>query len=170
MQGTDTKEKREEREEVVMSLEISTAGLKVKYCIETTAGTRPTTGYTEIPDITSIPEYNPQPNNLQTTPLSATKFHTYIPGLQDPGGAMGLSANDTTALHTAWDAMVTAAATARASGKALWIEYAIPGRDSMYYTAIPTELGFGGAEVDAVLTTTCYLTPNSEPVWAAAST
>jgi len=169
MQGTDTKEKREEREEVAM-LEISTAGIKVKYAVETTAGTRPTTGYTEIPDITSIPEYNPQPNNLQVTNLSDTKFHRYIPGLQDPGGAMGFGANDTDALHTAWDAMVTAAATARASGKQLWIEYAIPGRDSVYYTAIPTELGFGGAEVDAVLTTTCYLTPNSEPIRAAAST
>ena len=170
MQGTDTKEKREEREEVVMSLEISTAGLKVKYAVETTAGTRPTTGYTEIPDITAIPEYNPQPTNHQVTNLSDTKFHRYIPGLQDPGGAMGLSANDTEALQTAWGAMVAAAATAREDGKQLWIEYAIPGRNSVYYTAIPTEYGFGGAEVDAVLTTTCYLTPNSEPVWAAAST
>ena len=153
-----------------MALEIATSGIKVKYAIEAVAGTRPTSSYTEIPDITSIPEYNPQPSNLQVTNLSDTKFHRYIPGLQDPGGAMGFSANDTTALHTTWDTMVSAAATARAADKQLWIEYAIPGRDSMYYTAIPTELGFGGAEVDAVLTTTCYLTPNSEPVWAAAST
>lgn len=152
-----------------MALEIATSGIKVKYAIEAVAGTRPTSGYTEIPDITSIPEYNPQPSNLQVTNLSDTKFHRYIPGLQDPGGAMGFSANDTTALHTVWDAMVSAAATARASGLALWIEYAIPNRDSMYYTAIPTELGFGGADVDAVLTTTCYLTPNSEPLWDTAS-
>lgn len=169
MQGTDRKEKREEREEERM-LEILTAGIKVKYAVETTAGTRPTTGYTEIPDITAIPEYNPQPTNHQVTNLSDKKYHRYIPGLQDPGGAMGLSANDTDALETAWGAMVTAAATGRAAGKQLWIEYAIPGRDSVYYTAIPTEYGFGGAEVDSPLTTTVYLTPNSEPIRAAAST
>lgn len=153
-----------------MAMEILTAGIGVKWAVETVAGTRPTSGYTLISDITSIPEYNPQPSNHQVTNLQDTKFHRYIPGLQDPGGAMGFGANDTDTLHTEWAAMVSAWQTAKASGLALWIEYAIPDRDSMYYTAIPTELGFGGAEVDSPLTTTVYLTPNSEPVWATAST
>ena len=59
-----------------MAIELSTAGIKVKYAVETTAGTRPTTGYTEIPEIKSIPEFGTDINTLQTTPLSATKNHT----------------------------------------------------------------------------------------------
>lgn len=52
----------------------------------------------------------------------------------------------------------------------MWIEFVIPTMSSFYFRAVPTELGFGGAEVDSVLETTAYLTPNSAPVWAAAST
>lgn len=152
-----------------MALELSTAGILVKWAVETTAGTRPTTGYATIPGVKSIPEFNPEPNQIDVTDLAETEYHKYIAGLKDIGGAIGLTVNHYADFRTAWEAMYTAWETAKASDKALWIEYAIPGDMSFYYEAIPTPIGFGGAEVDAVLENVAYLTPNSAPVWATAS-
>jgi hypothetical protein len=53
-----------------MALEISTAGVALKYAVETTAGTRPTTGYTAIPNIKETPDFNPEPSTLEVTDLS----------------------------------------------------------------------------------------------------
>lgn len=153
-----------------MAVELSTAGIKVKYAMETTAGTRPTTGYTQIPGVKSIPDMNPEPAQLDVTPLDETIQHRYIPGLKDPGGALGLTCNYYADFVTAWETMMTAY-TALTGGKGMWVEFAIPTMtNSFYFRAVPTELGFGGAEVDSVLEITAYLTPNSAPVWAAAST
>lgn len=155
-----------------MALELSTAGIQVKYAIETTAGTRPTTGYTAIPGVKSIPEFGTEINTLQTTPLSATKNHTYIPGLRDPGGAIGLTVNDYTAFRTVWEAMLTAYK-GRTKDTSLWVEYAFPadsGMDSFYFPAIPSELGFGGADVDEVIENIASFTPAGDFLWEAPST
>lgn len=152
-----------------MANEISTAGISVKWAVESTAGTRPTAGFTQIPNIKSIPEFNPEPSTLEVTDLSDTEWKRYIPGLRDPGGALGFTANSTTEFKTGWEAMVTAATTAREANKACWIEIAIPGRDSFYFAGMPEALGFAGAEVDAVLEITGYITPNQVAGFAAAS-
>lgn len=153
-----------------MATELSTAGILVKYAVEATAGTRPTSGYTAIPGIKSISDFNPEPNQLQVTPLSETKQHRYIPGLKDPGGAVSLTVNHYEDFRTAWTTMYTAYETAAATGKALWVEYYIPDDQSFFYRAIPSELGFGGADVDSVLENVAYFTPNSVGQWAAHST
>ena len=153
-----------------MALEISTAGIKVAWATETTAGTRPTTGYTVIPNVKSIPGYNPEPSNLQVTDLSDEEWHRYIPGLKDPGGSIGLTVNYNDTFLNAWNALMAAYSSAKEEGKSIWIEFKIPGMQSFYFAAIPSELGFNGAEVDAVLENVAYLTPNGEPIWAAAST
>ena len=55
-----------------MANEFSTAGITLKYAVEATAGTRPTTGFTAIPGIKSMPEFNPEPSSLEVTDLSDT--------------------------------------------------------------------------------------------------
>lgn len=155
-----------------MALDFISAGMAVKYCVEATAGTRPTTGYTEIPGVKSIPEFGGEPNTVQTTTLAAQKFHTYVMGLQDPGGSIGLTVNDRSDFRTAWTALMTAYA-GLTGGKQIWFEFAYPadsGLDSFYFTGTPAELSFGGAEVDEVLENTAYIVPTGEPAWAAAST
>lgn len=153
-----------------MALELSTAGIKVMYAAESTKGTRPTSGYTVIPNVKSIPGYNPEPSNLQVTDLSDVEWHRYIPGLKDPGGAIGLTVNHNATFLTAWNNLMSAYETAKAADKSIWFEFAIPGMNSFYFPAIPSELGFNGADVDSVLENVAYITPNGEPVWAAAST
>ena len=150
---------------------VSTAGMIVKYCSRT-GPTRPTTGYTTIPGVKAIPAIFNDPNMLQSTPLSATKNHTYIAGLADPGGAIQITVNDYPAFRTAWTTFVTAAE-ALTGGKQMWIEYAYPegsGLDSFYFPAMPHALGFGGAEVDSVLENIANLLPSGDFEFAAAST
>ena len=151
---------------------VSTAGMLVKYAVEATAGTRPTSGFTTIPGVKAIPAIFNDPNMLQSTPLSATKNHTYIEGLNDSGGAIQLTVNDYSAFRTAWNACV-AAFDALTDDKTMWFEIAYQdGSDleSFYFPAQPLPLGFGGADVDAVLENNLNLAPQGDYVFAAAST
>lgn len=153
-----------------MSLELSTSGVLLKYACETTAGTRPTTGYTQIPNIKSIPDFNPEPESLEVTDLSDTEWRRYIPGLKDPGGALAFTANLTTSFKTAWEALVTAATTAAASSKATWFEIYVPTFGSFFFAGIPSSLGMTAMDVNSVLEVEAYITPNKIHGWATSST
>lgn len=153
-----------------MANEFSTAGIVVKYAVETTAGTKPTTGYTTISGIKSTPDFNPEPSTLEVTDLGDKVWKRYIPGLRDVGGALSFTANLTTAFKTAWETLVSASTTASASSKATWFEIAIPNFESFYFTGIPSELGTKGYEVDSVAEIDAYVTPNSIEGWDTAST
>lgn len=155
-----------------MANAVSTAGMFVKYAVESTAGTRPTTGYTTIPGVKAIPSLWNEPNMLQSTPLSATKNHTYIEGLGDNGGAITLTVNDESTFRTAWEACITAY-TGLTGGKQMWFEIAYQdgsGLESFYFPGEPLALGFGGAEVDSVLENNANIAPQGDYEFAAAST
>lgn len=53
-------------------LELSTIGITIGYCAESTAGTKPSTGYTNIANITSIGEIAGSPDQLEVTNLVDT--------------------------------------------------------------------------------------------------
>ena len=155
-----------------MANAVSTAGMLVKYAVEATAGTRPTSGYTIIPGVKAIPELWNDPNMLQSTPLSATKNHTYIPGLGDNGGAIALTVNDYAEFRTAWEACLTAYA-GLSDDKSMWFEIAYQDGselDSFYFPGEPLALGFGGADVDSVLENNANIAPQGDYLFAAAST
>lgn len=153
-----------------MAQELSTAGVLLKYCAETTAGTRPVLNYTTIPCIKSIPDFNPEPESLEVTDLSDTTWRRYIPGLRDPGGALAFTANLTTQFKTAWGNLVTAYSTAFSTGKAVWFEIMVPNFGSFYFAGIPTELGMTAMDVNAVLEIEAYVTPNQIHGWDTSST
>ena len=156
-----------------MSIRLSTAGIALKYAVETTAGTRPTaaSAYTVIPEIKEIPEINPEPSTLETTTLAETEYKTYIDGLKDLGGALSFLANLTEDFKTAWEALVTAYETAKTAGKNTWFVIDIPGiTEAVYFTGNPSNLGVPGAGVDAVLEVNAYITPTNAPTWAAKPT
>ena len=48
-------------------IDLSTAGVTLKYAVETTVGTRPTTGYTKFSGLKSTPSLNPQPEAIDAT-------------------------------------------------------------------------------------------------------
>lgn len=154
-----------------MSIQLSTAGVTLNYCVEATSGTRPTTGYTKIPEVKSIPELNPEPDTLDSTTLEATEYRTYIAGLKDMGGSLGFTANLTQDSMDTWDTLVEAYDTAAAANKAMWFCVIVPGlTNALYFTGQPSPMGLPSMDVSAVLETTLYITPTGEPTWAAKPT
>lgn len=149
-----------------MANEVSTAGVKVYYGVNST---RPTAAadYTQIPNIKATPDLNPEPSNLDVTDLTDAVWKRYIPGLKDPGGSLAFTANNTDAFQTAWTALMTAYAGKGASDQ-MWFCIVIPGlTNAFFFAGIPTELGLKGMEVDAVAEVDCYVTPNNIAGWAA---
>lgn len=153
-----------------MAIELSTAGVQLKYAVEGTGGQRPTTGYTAISGIKSIPDLNPEPATHQTTDLDQLEYHTSIAGLKDVGGAMAFGANNTEAFHTAWGSLVLAATSGLSSEKHTWFEVAIPGLSkSFFFRGEPTPLGLSAIDVDAVLEIDAYIVPTKVAGWDTAS-
>ena len=147
-------------------IDLSTAGVSVQYAVETTAGTRPTTGYEKLTGIKAIPDINPEPSSLETTTLDETEWKTYIPGLRDPGGALAFTANNTEAFQTEWAAMVEAASTGTTTGLSTWFAIVIPGLTKAFYlSGMPSPLGLSGIETDSVLEIDGYITPSSIHGW-----
>ena len=107
-------------------IQLSTAGVTLWYAPETTAGTRPTTGFTQITEIKSIPELNPEPDNLETTTLEETEYRTYIAGLKDLGGALTFTANLTEVSMGEWEDVVAAYDAAAEENLALWFCIVVP--------------------------------------------
>lgn len=149
-----------------MSQRYSTAGMYLAYCTETTAGTRPTTGYVQIPEIKSMPSFNPAPDTIDSTTLLETEYRTYVEGLKDLGGALEYGANLTADLITAWEACNSAHDTAAADGKATWFAVVHPKLEkAVFFQGDPSPLGLNEASVGSMAETTLYVTPNSAPEW-----
>ena len=152
-----------------MANAVSTAGMYLKYCA---GATRPTSGYTIVPGCKAIPALFNDPITIQSTPLSATKNHTYIEGLGDSGGAIAITVNDYKAFRSAWDTLLTAYGN-MTTGQDMWFEVAYPDGselDSFYFPGKPLPLGFGGAEVDSVLENNANILPVGDYTFAQAST
>ena len=153
-----------------MALEFSSAGVQIRYCCETTKGSRPTTGYKVIPSIKSSPDFNAEPSQLDVTDFSDKVWKRSIAGLRDVGGAIAFTANMTASFKSAWTSLVSAYTTAWASEKSTWFEVAIPNFDSFYFAGQPIELGVKGMDVDSVVEADGYVVPNQIFGWGTSST
>ena len=150
---------------------LSTAGVAIKYAVETTENTRPTTGYTRIHDIKEVPDFNPEPETIEATDLEETDYKFYVAGLKDVGGALGFLANFTQTLQTQWEGIVTAYDTAIAENKRMWFEISHPNlTKSVFFTGEPASMGLPSMSVSSILETTLYITPTSSPIWETKST
>lgn len=150
---------------------LSTAGMTLQYAVETSAGTRPTTGYIKIPEVKSMPSFNPSPNTIDSTTLEETEYMTYVQGLKDLGGALEYGANLTEDLIEAWDTLMDTYEGAIEENKQVWFAVVHPKlTNATYFVGTPAPLGLNEASVDSMLETTLYITPNSAPVMAVAPT
>ena len=148
-----------------MSQRVSTAGMLLLYAVETTAGTRPTTGYKAVPEVKSMPSFNPAPATIDSTTLEETEFMTYVQGLKDLGGALEYGANLTDDLDTFWETVMSDFDTAQAAGKSMWwCIYHPKLAKATYFTGEPADIGINEAEVGSMAETTLYITPTGAPV------
>ena len=155
-----------------MAIAISSIGAKVSFAFETTAGTRPTTGYKKLPQIKEIPEMNPSPETLETTSLDNTEYKTYIDGLKDLGGSLAFTANFTQELYDLYngaDGIMKQWEDAKKAepSKAMYLCIDINGlKESCYLSVIPSKLGIPAASVNSIMEVNLYFTPAGEPEWA----
>ena len=154
-----------------MALEFSTAGITLKYAVETVAGTRPTSGYTGLPDIVSMSDVNPAPNMLDVTNLADLEWTRAILGLKDGTDAFTVTVNGTKAGKTTWETCISAAESGLGSGLATWFEIIVPGyTESFYFAGVPSSLGFFGADVDSVYRGDIYISKTQIEGWNTSST
>lgn len=123
-----------------------TIGTHVSFAWETVAGKRPTTGYTEWCDCTSHPDFNPEPDQIETTTLCETYMHTYEDGLVD-FGTLEFGSNmttDTYNLILGTSGFATLYESKAASNLRLWVCVDIKGFNKSFYVPVkPQKRGFG---------------------------
>lgn len=153
-----------------MALEITTVGAKVVYCWESTAGTMPTTGYTELPDVNEAPEFDLSLETIDASNIT-DKITRYVEGRQDPGGDASYTLNHTNAVITAWKNLVTTAATNYPLGKRLWWAYVYPdASDAYFWAGRPLALGSSGVSQNSLSTIPAHCAVNEIGGWAAKPT
>lgn len=135
----------------------STAGIKLFYGTSTVTDGVPAvpTSWTEIPDITSTPSMGAPPSQLDTTTLAQTVMKTYIAGLMDLG-SLEFGANMTPEFVAA----VALAAVDPGTGfdRAFLIDFPTPLDKGYWWTGTCLAARPGEASVDAVATSTLYVT------------
>lgn len=118
-----------------MAGEISSAGVKILYAPESTAGTRPTTGYKDkatsgtlaIADyVTGISGLGADYDMYDVTPLSEKNRRRFIKGLQSNDGSIEMNANINPTSRDDWGKIV-AEFEALTGGKMLWFQFVLPG-------------------------------------------
>ena len=150
-----------------MAKEVSTIGVQLVTATESTAGTRPTTGYTNIAHVLEVPEYDNAPEGLEVTDLADLIMRRYIPGLIDPGDDIPINVNTTEEGITQWNSLAESAKTAYATGKRTWFAVIIPTfTNAFFFSGLPVKANFGGAAVNEVLTMNYHITPNDFEGWA----
>lgn len=161
-----------------MAGEISTAGIKIKYAPETTAGQRPATGFKEkatgatmnIADyVTGISGLTAEFEQYEVTPLSEKQRHRFIPGLQGNDGNISLNANINPMSRDDWGKIV-AEYEALTGGLGLWFEFNLPGdTQSMYFRCVPCPMGFPDVEVAQAVQGAIQLIENQCDGWQGAT-
>ena len=120
--------------------ELSTNGIRFYYAPETTADTKPTAGWVEIPDLVTIPAVGSTPDTIEVTPISETEYKRYVRGLKDTG-AVQFTGNMTEEFLTAWDTLMEAYDTAVAGNKAIWFTVIHPQlSQAFFFTGEPDEV------------------------------
>ena len=162
-----------------MAGEVSSAGIVIKYCAETTAGTRPTTGYAEKASgatlkiaeyVTGISGLGAEYDQYDVTPLAETVRHRFIKGLMNNDGNLSLNANINPTSRADWSAIVAEYA-ALTGGLGMWFEFTLPGdTQSVYFRGEPCAVNFPDVEAASAIQGTLQIIENEYGGWAAKST
>lgn len=162
-----------------MAGEVSSANIVIKYCPETSAATRPTTGYKtkatgatlNIADyVTGISGLTAEYEQYDVTPLSETRRHRFVKGLQGNDGNLSLSCNINPTSRADWNAIVSEYASLT-GGKGMWFEFTLPGdTQSAFFRGEPCEMGFPDVEAASAVQGAVQIIENEYAGWASKST
>lgn len=159
-----------------MAGEVSTAGIKISYCVEQTAGVRPTSGYQEKESgatlniaeyVTGISGLTADFEQYDVTPLAETERHRFVKGLQGNDGNLSLSCNINPTSRNDWG-LIVSAYEALTGGKGMWFAFTLPGdTQSAYFRCIPCPMGFPDVESASAVQGAVQLIENQYAGWAA---
>lgn len=123
-----------------------TIGTKVSFAWEVEAGKRPTSGYEIWCDCTSHPDFNPAPDQVETTTLCEPYMHTYEDGLVDFGN-MEFGSNMTVNTYNiilGSSGFATLYEAKTAANLRLWVCVDIAGFNKSFFVPVkPQSKGFG---------------------------
>ena len=137
----------------------TTLGCKVSYAWESTAGTRPTTGYEILWDCIRSPSIGGEPDEVETTPLTATKNKTYVQLLQELADK-NIVCNATDAAFTAHASMMSTKATNLATSpvKCMWVCVDIEAAEKAFYVrCMPSDKNMAALEPNSKIDVTIPL-------------
>ena len=126
-----------------MAGEISTAGIKIYYAVESTAGSCPSSGFAEkasgatlnLADfVTGISGLTADIEKYDVTPLSVPVGgrRRFTPGLYGNDGSVTFNVNVNATSRADWGLIVSAFA-ALTGGKSIWWEVLLPGETDGYF-------------------------------------
>lgn len=148
-----------------VAADLSTIGMHVGIAFETTSGERPTEKYYDLQKPKSIPDMNPEPENIDTTSLNAKKYKTSIPGLLDLSGAQGFTFQMSQVLLDTWENVCDQWDKNREAGLRPWLEIYHPYLTDAWFIPIePSRLGIPAAEVNSAWDVTVNVTITGEIV------
>lgn len=156
---------------MAQAIYLSTAGMLLGWGVETAGASASDpnvapASYTTVQGATSISEISSEKEQIEVTPLSETAYKQYVGGLADPGGTWEIGFNESNALHTEWESIVSAYETAKASGLRMYFTVYHPDLQKAFFlVGEPNALGFGGAEVSSAYSNTGRITINEVIGW-----
>ena len=157
-----------------MAGEVSSAGIKIQYCPETSTNVRPTSGYKEKATsatlkiaeyVTGISGLTAEFEQYDVTPLAETERHRFVKGLQGNDGNLSLSCNINPTSRSDWNAIV-AEYEALTGGLGMWFAFTLPGdTQSAYFRCIPCPMGFPDIEAGNAVQGAVQLIENEYAGW-----
>ncbi len=152
---------------MVRNIPLSTIGVKVSYCIEAAAGTRPKQGYTVLDGVYSTPSFNISPSTADATSFANKEYTTKIQLLKEMPDNIEFGIRFGQKIATQWETLVSAYEDGIASGKETWFCIDIPGYSkSIFFTGRPSKLGMPEMTANSGIDTSVFVTPTGEPEYA----
>ena len=111
---------------------LSTLGIKMAYAPETTAGTKPSTGFVQLDRINNIGGIAMDVEKIDASALEDTATK-YVAGRADTGGDWNVTVNFTDETASEWETLISAYNTAQASGLNLWFEITLPNQSDAFF-------------------------------------
>lgn len=113
---------------------ISTLGVKLGYCLETTAGTRPTSGYTVLTRVNAIDGISIDSETIDASALEDTVERT-VAGRGTTGGKWNVTFNVTDDVLTELTTMITTYSGRSDLTKKMWFEVWSPNRTNAFFVS-----------------------------------
>ena len=131
-----------------MSVGILSAGLKIGYA---TGTTRPTSGYTYLPEVKDIPQSTTEASTHQVTDFNEMYQHVSIGGLLGEPGNIQITMNRNDTAVTAWEKMLNTFEEMTAGTKMYFTIEHPSLSDADFFSGKPYPLSTIGGSVDSPL-------------------